>query len=186
MSSEPETEKPDVFKNSVIVMLTLVSVFAALVTFLQNYAGLRSSDLAQRSGFNAVDATGLYFRAGLTAAQGTDALQRWEEYVQRSVRADTKARALRMGGQGALAADYDLDATRWEDAAGQVITSDPLLADYDQDLARYTEDLSRDAYRQEEREHTQLEQSRAWSDKRVSASNSPGTRRLAPVQRPFL
>ena len=32
MSSEPETEKPDVFKNSVIVMLTLVSVFAALVT----------------------------------------------------------------------------------------------------------------------------------------------------------
>ena len=165
MSSEPETEKPDVFKNSVIVMLTLVSVFAALVTFLQNYAGLRSSDLAQRSGFNAVDATGLYFRAGLTAAQGTDALQRWEEYVQRSVRADTKARALRMGGQGALAADYDLDATRWEDAAGQVITSDPLLADYDQDLARYTEDLSRDAYRQEEREHTQLEQSRAWSDK---------------------
>ena len=41
MSAEPETEKTDVFKNSVIVMLTLVSVFAALVTFLQNYAGLR-------------------------------------------------------------------------------------------------------------------------------------------------
>lgn len=96
MSAEPETEKSDVFKNSVIVMLTLVSVFAALVTFLQNYAGLRSSDLAQRSGFNAVDATGLFFRAGLTAAQGTDALQRYEDFLQRSVRADTKARALRM------------------------------------------------------------------------------------------
>ncbi len=165
MSAEPEIEKTDVFKNSVIVMLTLVSVFAALVTFLQNYAGLRSSDLAQRSGFNAVDATGLFFRAGLTGAQGTDALQRYEDYLQRSVRADTKARALRMGGQGELAADYDLDATRWEDAAGQVIASDPLLADYGQDLIVYTEELSRDAYRQEEREHTQLEQSRAWSDK---------------------
>lgn len=165
MSAEPEAEKTDVFKNSVIVMLTLVSVFAALVTFLQNFASLRSSDLAQRSSFNAVDATGLFFRAGLTAAQGTDALQRYEEYLQRSVRADTKARALRMGGQGELAADYDLDATRWEDAAAQVVGSDPLLAEYEQDLVFYTEALSRDAYRQEEREHTQLEQSRAWSSK---------------------
>jgi tetratricopeptide (TPR) repeat protein len=165
MSAETEGDKPDVFKNSVIVMLTLVSVFAALVTFLQNYAGLRSSDLAQRSGFNAVDATGLYFRAGLSAAQGTDTLQRYQDYLQRSVRADTKARALRMGGQGELAAEYDLDATRWDAAAAQVVPSDPLLADYGQDLNVYTETLSRDAYRQEEREHTQLEQSRAWSDK---------------------
>lgn len=165
MSAEPEAEKTNVFKNTVIVMLTLVSVFAALVTFLQNFAGLQSSNLAQTSGFNAVDATGLYFRAGLEAAQGTDAAQRYEDYLQRSVRADTKARALRMGGQGELAAEYDLDAARWQDAAAQVINTDPLLSNYGQDLIAYTEDLSRNAYSQEEREHTQLEQSRAWSDK---------------------
>ena len=41
-----EPEKTDFFKNTVIVMLTLISVFAALVTFLQNHASLRSSDLA--------------------------------------------------------------------------------------------------------------------------------------------
>jgi tetratricopeptide (TPR) repeat protein len=165
MSAEPEAEKRDPFKNSVIVMLTLVSVFAALVTFLQNYASLSASDLAQRSSFNAVNATGLYFRSGLTAAQGTDVHQRYEDYVQRSVRVDTKARALRMGGEAALAAEYDLDADRWRQAAAQARASDPLLAEYGQDLAAYTEALSRDAYREEEKEHTLLEQSRAWSGK---------------------
>ncbi len=163
--AETETEKTDVFKNTVIVMLTLVSVFAALVTFLQNHAGLQSANLAQQSGFDAVDATGLYFRAGLEAAQGTDAAQRYQDYLQRAVQADTKARALRMGGIGDQAADYDLDAERWEAAAAQVVPSDLLLSNYDQDLIAYTEDLSRNAYTQEEREHTELEQSRAWSDK---------------------
>ena len=70
MSAEPETEKRDPFKNSVIVMLTLVSVFAALVTFLQNYASLSASDLAQRSSFNAVNATGLD-ASRVAAASGT-------------------------------------------------------------------------------------------------------------------
>ncbi|MCC6188648.1 MAG: tetratricopeptide repeat protein [Anaerolineales bacterium] len=165
MSAETEPERRDLFKNSVIVMLTLVSVFAALVTFLQNYASLSSSDLAQRSSFSAVDATGLYFRSGLTAAQGTDVLQRYQEFVQRSVRADTKARALRMGGEAALAAEYDLEADRWRQAADRVATSDPLLAEFGQDLAWYNEELSRDAYREEEKEHTLLEQSRVWSSK---------------------
>jgi tetratricopeptide (TPR) repeat protein len=165
MSTESEAEKRDPFKNGVIVMLTLVSVFAALVTFLQNYASLSSSDLAQRSSFNAVNATGLFFRSGLTTAQGTDVLQRYEDYIQRSVRADTKARALRMGGQAELAAEYDLDADRWRQAAAQAEASDPLLAEFGQDLALYNEELSRDAYREEEREHTLLEQARAWSGK---------------------
>ena len=158
-------EKPNYFKNGVIVMLTLISVFAALVTFLQNYASLRSSDLAEQSSFKAVNSTGLYFSAGLEAAQGTDALQRQEDDIQRAVRADTKARALRMGGKADIAAEYDLDAQRWQQAAQQVGRSNPLLTDFNGDQALYHETLSRDGYVEEEREHTLLEQSRVWSDK---------------------
>jgi tetratricopeptide (TPR) repeat protein len=165
MSADARPERPDLFKNAVIVMLTLVSVFVALVTFLQNYASLTSSNLAQLSSFNAVTATGHYFRSGLSAAQGTDVLQRYEDYVQRSVRADTKARALRMGGKSDLANEYMLDADRWQTAANEAALSDPLLSAYAQDLALYTEELAREAYRVEEREHTLLEQSRAWSGK---------------------
>ncbi len=168
MSSAPApaaSTRSDIFKNSVIVLLTLVSVFAALVTFLQNHASLRSSDLAQRSSFNAVNATGLFFRAGLETAHGSDVLQRYEDYVQRAVRADTKARALLMGAKPDLAAEYFLDSTRWREAANEVATSDPLLADYGQDIERYRETLSREAYVEEEREHTLLDQARAWSTK---------------------
>ncbi len=97
-------EKPDYFKAGVIVLLTLVSVFAASVTFLQNYASLRSSDLAEQSSFTAVNSTGPYFSAGLAAAKGADDLERYGDAVQRSVEADTKAKALRMGGLADLAA----------------------------------------------------------------------------------
>src|SRR6185436_302750 len=158
-------ERPNYFKNGVIIMLTLISVFAALVTFLQNYASLRSSDLGEQSSFKAVNSTGLYFAAGLASAQGTDALQRHEDDVQRAVRADTKARALRMGGQANLAAEYDLDAQRWQQAAERVTTSNPLLSDFNSDQALYHETLARDGYVEEEREHTLLDQARVWSDK---------------------
>jgi tetratricopeptide (TPR) repeat protein len=161
----PARERPDYFKNTVIVIMTLISVFGALVTVLQNHASLRSSDLAQRSSFNAVNASGLYFRAGLEAAHGTDVLQRYDDYVQRSVRADTKARALQMGGQPELAAEYRRQAERWRTAAGEVAQADPLLTQYGQDTNRYREDLSREAYVEEEREHTLLDQSRTWSNK---------------------
>ncbi|MEP7357902.1 MAG: tetratricopeptide repeat protein, partial [Anaerolineales bacterium] len=153
------------FKNGVIIMLTLISVFAALVTFLQNYASLRSSDLAEQSSFKAVNSTGLYFSAGLAAAQGTDALQRHEDDIQRAVRADTKARALRMGGKADVAAEYDLDAERWQQAADSAGASNALLADFSGDQALYHETLARDGYVEEEREHTLLDQSRAWSSK---------------------
>ena len=154
MSSVPAPEasrRPDYFKNTVIVLLTLVSVFAALVTFLQNHASLSSSDLAQQSSFNAVSATGSFFRAGLDTARGSDVLQRYEDYVQRSVRADTKARALLMGANTDLAAQYTLDSARWREAAEEVATSDPLLSEYGQDLETYRETLSREAYVEEER-----------------------------------
>ena len=158
-------ERPDYFKNTVIVIMTLISVFAALVTFLQNHASLRSSDLAQRSSFSAVNATGLYFQAGLETAQGTDVLQRYEDYIQRSVRADTKARALIMGAKLELAAEYRRDAERWRTAAVEVAASDPLLSEFAQDTVSYRELLSREAYVEEEREHTLLDQSRVWSTK---------------------
>src|SRR5258708_39539139 len=85
-------EKRDYVKTAVIVLLTLVSVFAASVTFLQNYASLRSSDLAEQSSFTAVNATGLYFSAGLAAAKGADDLERYADAVQRAVEADTNAK----------------------------------------------------------------------------------------------
>src|ERR1700716_2362713 len=119
----PETEKPekrDYFKTGVIVLLTLVSVFAASVTFLQNYASLRSSDLAEQSSFTAVNSTGLYFGAGLAAAKGADDLQRYGDAVQRAVQAETKAKALRMGGLAALALQTALDVARWQQAAAQI------------------------------------------------------------------
>ncbi len=164
MTSAPAS-RSDYFKNSVIVMLTLISVFAALVTFLQNHASLRSSDLAQQSSFNAVNATGLFFQAGLDTAQGTDVLQRYEDYVQRAVRSDTKARALMMGAKLELAAEYGRDAERWRLAADEVQVSNALLADFGQDVVTYRESLSRQAYVEEEREHTLLDQARAWSNK---------------------
>ena len=49
MNPNPPAPRPDRFKNAVIVMLTLISVNAAVVTFLQSYASLRSEDLVQRS-----------------------------------------------------------------------------------------------------------------------------------------
>jgi tetratricopeptide (TPR) repeat protein len=165
MTDSAPPERPDYFKNSVIVMLTLISVFVALVTLLQSYAGLQSSDLAQRSSFNAVNATGLLFRAGLSAAQGVDVLQRHEDYLQRAVRADTKARALRMGGQAALAAGYALDTDRWRAAAESVRQSDPLLVEYGGDAALFREELARPAYLEEEDEYILLDQSRVWSQK---------------------
>jgi tetratricopeptide (TPR) repeat protein len=161
----PKPARPNYFKNTVIVMLTIISVFAAMVTFLQNYASLRSSDLAQQSSFTAVNSTGLYFSAGLASAQGTDALQRREDSIQRAVRADTKAKALRMGGKADLAAEYDLDAERWQQAADQVTNSNPLLSEFDADKALYKETLAREGYVEEEREHTLLDQSRVWSSK---------------------
>src|SRR5215472_9001563 len=81
-------ERPNYFKNVVIVLLTFVSVFVAAVTFLQNYYSLRSSDLGEQSSFKAVNATGLLFSAGLKAAQGADALERYSDAVQKSVQAD--------------------------------------------------------------------------------------------------
>src|SRR5258708_34307275 len=94
-----ETKKPekrDHFKTGVIVLLTLVSVFAASVTFLQNYASLRSSDLAEQSSFTAVNSTGLYFGAGLAAAQGPRHLLAHGRPVPAAVGADTQGNALRM------------------------------------------------------------------------------------------
>jgi tetratricopeptide (TPR) repeat protein len=157
--------KPDLFKNGVIAMLTLIGIFAAVVTFLQNYASLRSEDLVQQSEFTAVNSTGLSFKAGLEAAQGVDVQQRYEDYVQRAIRADTKARALRMGGWETLAGDYTLDAERWNKAAAEVLQSDPLLYKYERDADLYRETLSREAYVEAERQHTLLDQSRAWGDK---------------------
>src|SRR5687767_7327844 len=95
----PANPRGHYFRNSVIVLMTLVSVFAALVTLLQSHAALRSADLAQQSSFHAINATGLFFRAGLETAHGSDVLLRYEDYLQRAVRADTKSRALLMGAQ---------------------------------------------------------------------------------------
>ena len=170
MSTEKteSTPKPiasvDWFKNGVIILMTLVGVFAASITFLQSYAGLQSEDLVQRSEFTAVNSTGLSFQAGLEAAQGIDTQELYSDYLQRAVRADTKARALRMGGQGALAAGYALDAERWNKAAEEVVLSDPLLAEYNQDAALYRETLLRQAYVEGERQYILLTQSRAWSN----------------------
>jgi tetratricopeptide (TPR) repeat protein len=158
-------ERLPLFKNAVIVMLTLISVFAALVTFLQNYASLRSSDLAEQSSFAAVSSSGKFLRAGLDAAQGTDVLQRYEDYIQRAIRADTKARALRMGGRAELALEYDLDADRWRQAGAQVRLADPLMVEFGSDPALYREELSRLAYAEEEWEYALLDQSRAWNVK---------------------
>jgi tetratricopeptide (TPR) repeat protein len=168
MADETKPEKParpDFFKTGVIVLLTFVSVFAASVTFLQNYASLRSSDLAEQSSFKAVNSTGLYFRAGLAAARGADDLQRYGDALQRSVQADTKAKALRMGGKADLAAQYDLDVLRWQQAADQIAKGNDLIENYHSDQALYSETLSREGYAEEEREQTLLQQSRAWSDK---------------------
>ncbi len=160
-----EPKKPDHFKSGVIVLLTFVSVFAASVTFLQNYASLRSSDLAEQSSFKAVNATGLYFQAGLTAAKGADDLERYGDAVQRAIQSDTKAKALRMGGKADLAAQFDLDVQRWQQAADQIAKGNDLITTYHSDQAQYSEDLSREGYAEEEREQTLLQQSRAWSDK---------------------
>jgi tetratricopeptide (TPR) repeat protein len=171
MADEPKTEKsekpekPDYFKPGVIVLLTFVSVFAASVTFLQNYASLRSSDLAEQSSFKAVNATGLYFSASLAAAKGADDLQRYGEAVQRAVQSDTKAKALRMGGKADLAAQYDLDVQRWQAAADQIAKGNDLIGTYHSDKALYSETLSREGYAEEEREQTLLQQSRIWGDK---------------------
>lgn len=164
MSAETPT-RIDWFKNVVIVLLTLIGVFVACITFLENYASLRAADLSQQSAFKAVNATGLYFQANLQAAQGADIAQRYQELLQRAVRADTKARALRLGGQGELATDSDSDAERWQTAAAGLVTRDPLMVEYEQDVDLYREALLRGAYEDEEREHTLLEQSRAWDNK---------------------
>ena len=160
-----KTEKRDYFKTAVIVLLTLVSVFAAAVTFLQNYGSLRSSDLAEQSSFTAVNSTGLYFSAGLAAAKGADDLERYGDAVQRAVQADTKAKALRMGGKTDLAAQYDLDVQRWQQAAAQIAQGNELINSYNSDQSLYSETLSREGYVEQEREMTLLQQSRAWSDK---------------------
>src|SRR5690348_7303019 len=130
-------EKPDYFKTGVIVLLTLVSVFAASVTFLQNYASLRSSDLAEQSSFTAVNSTGLYFQAGLAAAQGADDLERYGDAVQRAVEADTKSKALRMGGLADLAVQSDLDMQRWQQAAAQIAQGNDLISNYHSDQNLY-------------------------------------------------
>ncbi|MGH2523117.1 MAG: hypothetical protein ACRDH2_11490, partial [Anaerolineales bacterium] len=166
-SSSPPN-RPDVFKNAVIIMLTVISIFAAAVTFLQNYASLRSGDLIQQSEFKAVNSTGLYFSAGLKAAQGNELHQRYADYLQRALRADTKARALRLGGYGDLATDYDIDSIRWTEAAQEIkqeIDADPALAQYGNVVDEYREVLSREAYAEGERQYTLLAQSRAWSAK---------------------
>ncbi len=163
--SAKKPKKPDYFKNGVIVLLTLVSVFAAATTFLQNYASLRSSDLGEQSSFKAVNSTGLYFGASLAAAKGADDLERYGDAVQRGVQADTKAKALRMGGKADLAAQYDLDVLRWQQAADQVAKGNDLITTYHSDQTLYHETLSREGYAEEEREQTLLQQSRAWSDK---------------------
>jgi|GEM_PF-2507510 len=165
MTSETSSPKPNLFNNSVITLLTLVGIFAAVVTFLQNYASLRSEDLVQQSEFTAVNSTGLSFKAGLEASQGVDVQQRYDDYIQRAIRADTKARALRLGGWELLAGNYALDTERWNKAAAEVLESDPLLYKYKQDADLYRETLSREAYVEAERQHTLLAQSRAWGDK---------------------
>ena len=127
-------EKPDPFKNGIIVALTFIGIFVAVVTFLQNYASLQSERLVQQSEFTAVDATGKYFRIGLEVAQGLGLKQNYEDYIQRAVRADTKARALRLGGNPALSVEYDQDARRWEEAAAtlqaQMNDQFPLLSEF--------------------------------------------------------
>src|SRR3990172_11760901 len=117
MSAEATASRPDRFKNLVTVGLTLVGVFVAIVGFLQGHASLRSSDLISQSEFTAVNSTGLSFRAGLEAAHGLDVEQRYSDYTQSALRADSKARALRLGGYSDVAAEYDLDAERWTLAA---------------------------------------------------------------------
>lgn len=165
----PPKEKTDVFKNGVIIMLTLISIFVALVTYLQNDASLNSEDLVQRSEFRAVDSTGEYFRVGLDAAQGMAAQQRYADYVQRQVRADLKARALRLGGYPELATDNDQDAERWRTAAADLLvdmnTQYPDLSEYGDSLEVYRESLSRSAYLKNEHQYVLLAQSRAWSRK---------------------
>jgi len=166
--AKTEGEKPkqrDYLKPAVIVLLTLVSVFAASVTFLQNYASLRSSDLAEQSSFTAVNATGLYFNAGLAAAKGADDLERYGDAVQRAVEADTKAKALRMGGLADLASQSDLDVQRWQLAAAQIAQGNDLITTYHSDQNLYNETISHDGYAEQEREQTLLQQSRTWSDK---------------------
>jgi tetratricopeptide (TPR) repeat protein len=158
-------DKPDYFKNIVIVLLTFVSVFVAAVTFLQNYASLRSSDLGEQSSFKAVNATGLLFSAGLKSAQGAEALQRYGDAVQKSVQADTKAKALLMAGKADLATASQLDVERWRQAADQIASQSEVIRNFHSDTALYNETLSRDGYVDEEREQTLLQQSRDWSDK---------------------
>jgi tetratricopeptide (TPR) repeat protein len=164
MSTE-SSSKPDLFKNGVLVLLTLISLFVAGVTFLQSYAGLQAEDLVQQSEFIAVNSTGLSFRAGLDVAQGVDAQQRYADYVQRAIRADTKARALRLGGWTDLAANFDLDAERWNRAAAESRLADPLLFEYGQDVELYQQTLQRQAHFEEEKQHILLDQSRAWGGK---------------------
>jgi tetratricopeptide (TPR) repeat protein len=174
-AKKPETpaakkpEKADVFKNSVIVLLTLVSIFAAIITFLQNYASLLAENYVQQSEFKAVEATGDYFRVGLEAAQGLALQENHADYIQRAVRADTKARALRLGGYPDLAREYDLDARRWREAAvelqAEMDAQYPLLADYGDSVDVYREILSHDAYLKNEQQYVLLAKSRAWSNK---------------------
>src|SRR5262249_43552682 len=130
-------ERPDYFKNVVIVLLTFVSVFVAAVTFLQNYASLRSSDLGEQSYFQAVNATGLLFSAGLKSAQGDDALQRYGDAIQKAVQADTKAKALLMGGKADVAAQSQLDVERWQQAAVQIAQQTDVIKLFHSDTALY-------------------------------------------------
>ena len=81
------------------------------------------------------------------------------------MQADTKAKALLMGGKGDLAAQFDLDVQRWQQAADEIAKSSEVITTYNSDEALYTETLSREGYAEEEREQTLLQQSRAWSDK---------------------
>lgn len=166
---QKKAEKSDVFKNSVIILLTLVSIFAAIITFLQNYASLLSENYVQQSEFKAVEATGEYFRVGLEAAQGIALQDDHADYIQRAVRADTKARALRLGGYPDLAAEYDADARRWREASADLQAEMegqyPLLADYGDSVDIYKEILSHDAYFKNEQQYVLLAKSRAWSSK---------------------
>lgn len=165
MATASAPDRPDYFKNSVIVLLTLISVFTALVTFLQNRAALISADLAQRSSLNAVDATGLEFEAGLAASRGTEGYQAHALLREKALAADTIAKGLRMGGKVELAADYDKDAERWQLAADELRSQDPVIDAYAEDADLYQEELKREAYVLEERQHTLASQARAYSDK---------------------
>ncbi len=162
-------EKSEVFKNGIIILLTIVSIFAASITFLQNYASLLSENYVQQSEFKAVEATGDYFRVGLEAAQGIALQDDHADYIQRAVRADTKARALRLGGYPVLAAEYDADARRWREASDELLAEMdgqyPLLTDYGDSVDVYKEILSRDAYLKNEQQYVLLAKSRAWSSK---------------------